>query len=33
MLERVVLHDLGEPLLNKDLPRMIGYLKARGTYI
>src|SRR5258708_32847263 len=25
-LERVVLHGLGEPLLNKDLPRMIHYL-------
>src|SRR2546421_5573089 len=32
MLERVVLHGLGEPLLNKDLPCMISYLKARGTY-
>ncbi len=31
VLERVVLHGLGEPLLNKDLPRMISYLKARGT--
>ena len=33
MLERVVLHGLGEPLLNKDLPRMIRHLKARGTYV
>src|SRR5579859_3041657 len=33
MLERVVLHGLGEPLLNKDLPRMISYLKARGVYV
>src|SRR5947199_9125197 len=32
-LERVVLHGLGEPLLNKDLPQMIRYLKARGTYV
>jgi MoaA/NifB/PqqE/SkfB family radical SAM enzyme len=32
-LERVVLHGLGEPLLNKELPRMIGYLKERGTYV
>src|SRR5437870_9430807 len=32
-LERVVLHGLGEPLLNKELPRMIRYLKARGTYV
>jgi len=33
VLDRVVLHGLGEPLLNKDLPRMIAYLKARGTYV
>src|SRR5947209_10182195 len=33
VLERVVLHGLGEPLLNKELPRMIQYLKARGTYV
>ena len=33
VLERVVLHGLGEPLLNKDLPRMISYLKERGTYV
>ena len=33
VLERVVLHGLGEPLLNKDLPRMIAYLKERGTYV
>src|SRR5437764_5035212 len=33
VLERVVLHGLGEPLLNKDLPRMIRYLKERGTYV
>ncbi len=33
VLERVVLHGLGEPLLNKELPRMISYLKARGTYV
>lgn len=33
MLERVVLHGLGEPLLNKDLPRMVHYLKERGTYV
>lgn len=29
----MVLHGLGEPLLNKDLPLMISYLKARGTYV
>lgn len=33
VLECVVLHGLGEPLLNKDLPRMIRYLKERGTYV
>ncbi len=33
VLERVVLHGLGEPLLNKDLPRMIRHLKERGTYV
>jgi len=33
VLDRVVLHGLGEPLLNKDLPLMISYLKARGTYV
>src|SRR5258708_1193331 len=33
VLERVVLHGLGEPLLNKDLPQMIRYLKARGAYV
>ncbi len=33
VLERVVLHGLGEPLLNKDLPQMVRYLKERGTYV
>jgi MoaA/NifB/PqqE/SkfB family radical SAM enzyme len=33
VLERVVLHGLGEPLLNKELPLMIRYLKQRGTYV
>jgi MoaA/NifB/PqqE/SkfB family radical SAM enzyme len=33
VLERVVLHGLGEPLLNKELPLMIRYLKDRGTYV
>ena len=32
-LERVVLHGLGEPLLNEELPRMIRHLKARGVYV
>ena len=33
VLDRVVLHGLGEPLLNKDLPKMVRYLKDRGTYV
>lgn len=30
---RVVLHGVGEPMLVKALPRMIRYLKDRGTYV
>ena len=30
---RVVLHGVGEPMLVRDLPRMIRYLKARGTHV
>ncbi|MEO9191549.1 MAG: radical SAM protein [Acetobacteraceae bacterium] len=30
---RVVLHGVGEPMLVKDLPRMIRYLKERGVYV
>jgi len=33
VLERVVLHGLGEPLLNKELPLLVRYLKKRGTYV
>ena len=32
-LERVVLHGLGEPLLNKELPLMIRYLKERDVTV
>jgi MoaA/NifB/PqqE/SkfB family radical SAM enzyme len=32
-MERAVLHGIGEPLLNKDLPRMIAHLKERGVYV
>src|SRR5207253_11098654 len=32
-LERVVLHGLGEPFLNKDLSRMTRSLQARGIYV
>ena len=30
---RVVMHGVGEPMLVKNLPDMIRYLKARGTYV
>jgi MoaA/NifB/PqqE/SkfB family radical SAM enzyme len=30
LLRRVVLHGVGEPLLNRDLPAMIAYLKRRA---
>jgi len=32
-IERAVLHGVGEPMLVKDLPRMVRYLKDRGTYV
>jgi radical SAM protein with 4Fe4S-binding SPASM domain len=32
-LARVVLHGVGEPMLVKSLPRMVRYLKDRGTYV
>ena len=32
-LERVVLHGVGEPLLNRHLPAMIRYLKARDVHV
>ena len=32
-IDRVVLHGIGEPMLVRDLPRMVRYLKARGTYV
>jgi radical SAM protein with 4Fe4S-binding SPASM domain len=32
-MERAVLHGIGEPLLNKDLPQMISYLKRRNVYV
>jgi MoaA/NifB/PqqE/SkfB family radical SAM enzyme len=32
-LARAVLHGVGEPMLVKDLPRMVRYLKKRGTYV
>jgi len=30
---RVVMHGVGEPMLVRNLPDMIRYLKARGTYV
>jgi MoaA/NifB/PqqE/SkfB family radical SAM enzyme len=30
-LDRVILHGIGEPLLNKDLPRFVAHLKQRGA--
>jgi len=32
-LQRAVLHGVGEPMLVKHLPRMVRYLKDRGTYV
>ena len=32
-VKRVVLHGVGEPMMVKDLPRMVAYLKARGVYV
>lgn len=32
-MTRAVLHGIGEPLLNRDLPQMIRYLKARNVEV
>src|SRR6202142_2366447 len=32
-IARVVMHGVGEPMLVKNLPDMIRYLKARSTYV
>src|SRR5712664_3401038 len=32
-IARVVLHGVGEPMMVPTLPRMIRYLKDRGTYV
>ncbi len=32
-MQRAVLHGIGEPLINHDLPRMIAHLKARGVTV
>jgi MoaA/NifB/PqqE/SkfB family radical SAM enzyme len=32
-LQRAVLHGVGEPMLVRNLPRMVKYLKDRGVYV
>jgi MoaA/NifB/PqqE/SkfB family radical SAM enzyme len=32
-IDRAVLHGIGEPLLNPELPRFIAHLKERGSYV
>jgi len=32
-IARVVLHGVGEPMMVRELPDMVRYLKARGTYV
>ncbi len=32
-LARAVLHGVGEPMMVRDLPRMVRYLKARGVHV
>ena len=32
-MSRAVLHGVGEPMLVKNLPKMVRYLKDRGTYV
>ncbi|MFO7634980.1 MAG: radical SAM protein [Caldilinea sp.] len=33
VIERAILHGIGEPLLNRDLPRFVAHLKARGATV
>ncbi len=33
VIERVVLHGLGEPMLNPELPQIVAHLRARGAYV
>src|SRR5712692_4273489 len=33
VLDRAVLHGIGEPLMHKELIQMIAYLKARNVYV
>ena len=32
-VRRIVLHGVGEPLLNRELPKIIFWLKAKGIYV
>jgi MoaA/NifB/PqqE/SkfB family radical SAM enzyme len=32
-IERAVMHGVGEPMMVKNLPKMVRYLKERGTYV
>ena len=32
-LDRVVLHGLGEPLMNPELPAMVAHLRGRGAHV
>lgn len=32
-IDRAVLHGIGEPLLNPELPRFVAHLKQRGAYV
>lgn len=32
-LDRVVLHGLGEPMLNPQLPKIVAHLRRRGAYV
>jgi MoaA/NifB/PqqE/SkfB family radical SAM enzyme len=32
-IERAVMHGVGEPMMVKNLPKMVRYLKDRGTYV
>ncbi len=33
VIDRAVLHGIGEPLLNRDLPRFVAHLKRRGAHV
>ena len=33
VIARAILHGIGEPLLNRDLPRFVAHLKGRGAHV